>query len=356
MNQIERDEHWMRLAIEQARLGVGRTAPNPPVGAVLVKNDCELASGWHRRAGWPHAEREAIAAARARGHDLRGATAYVTLEPCSTHGRTPPCVDGLIEAGIARVVYACEDRNPAHRGAANERLRAAGVEVVAGVLQAQALPLLRPFFKVQQQGLPWVMVKIAMSLDGCITRPAGEGQWLTSAAALADVQILRAETDLILTSGETVRRDRPQLTIRDPIWLAGREQPRRLIITRHADSLPADAPLLLDEWRERTLIRGGDLREILQEMAGDFAVNHVMVEAGGTLAAALLEQGLVDEMVVYLAPMVSGTAQRATAGLGTSGLGLEQVEWLQLGPDLRCRAVLSTPAPVSAHGCSKQVQ
>lgn len=346
------DDRWMLRAIELAQRGVGCTAPNPPVGAVIVKEGREIGCGWHRRAGLPHAEREAMAAARAAGHDLVGATAYVTLEPCSTHGRTPPCVDGLIEAGISRVVYACEDRNPAHRGAAKARLQSAGMAVTAGVLHDKALPLVRPFFKVQEQGLPWVMVKMAMSLDGCITRPAGEGAWLTGAAALADVQRLRAQTDLILTSGETVRRDRPRLTIRDLALLNGRaegcEQPWRLIVTHQVASLPRDAPLLSDEWRQRTLVRGGNCREILREMAQHHAVNHVMVEAGGKLVAALLEQDLVDEIVIYLAPLVCGTAQRATAGLGTAGLSLDSIEWQQLGADLRCRALLNRSATVTS--------
>lgn len=210
------DEKWMGCALEEARKGVGRTAPNPPVGCVLVTGEEYIGSGWHRAAGRPHAEREAIADALARqGADaLRGSTAYVTLEPCSTYGRTPPCTAGLIEAGVARVVYAVADPNPVHAGAADAVLEKAGIEVTSGVLEAEATKLLRPFLKVQTTGLPWVIWKSAMSLDGRITRPPGEPQWLTCENSRLDVQKLRAEVDGILTGGETVRNDKPALTIR----------------------------------------------------------------------------------------------------------------------------------------------
>ena len=208
------DIHWMQLALTEARNGMGRTAPNPPVGAVIVKDGILLGKGWHRAAGKPHAEREALADAGQK--DLRGATLYITLEPCSTQGRTPPCTQGIIDAGIGRVVYACVDRNPDHAGRADFLLHAAGIEVVSGICQEEAEKLLRPFFKVRETGLPWVIWKSAMSLDGRITRPPGEGQWLTGELARADVQMIRATVDAILTSGETVRRDKPALTIRDP--------------------------------------------------------------------------------------------------------------------------------------------
>ncbi len=337
------DPHWMKLALDEARKGVGKTAPNPPVGAVVVKDDILLGSGWHHAAGGPHAEREALAEVMTKhgGDALCGATVYVTLEPCSTHGRTPPCTQGLIDAGVARVVYACTDRNPEHAGRADAILTNAGIAVTSGVLAADAQRLLRPFFKVRETGLPWVIWKIAMSLDGRITRPPGEGRWLTGEAARADVQQLRASVDAILTSGETARRDRPALTIREPALLAGRKQPWRVVFTNTPDSIPLDAPLFTDEWRDRTLLRPGrDLTESLRAMVREQEVLSVMTEAGGVFSAALFEAGLVDEVVIYMAPLLcGGSTTPALAGLAAS-LRLVETEWLRLGDDVRMRGVL----------------
>lgn len=328
------DLHWMQLALDEARKGIGRTAPNPPVGAVIVKNGELLGKGWHRAAGQPHAEREALA--DAGGKDVSGATIYITLEPCSTHGRTPPCTQGLIDAGIARVVYACVDRNPHHAGRADALLKAAGIEVLSGVCAAEAGRLLRPFFKVRASGLPWVIWKSAMSLDGRITRPPGEGQWLTGEAARADVQQLRATVDAILTSGETVRRDQPALTIRVPELLAGRQQPWRVVVSDRPETLS------LDESMARTLIRPrGDLAEILRNLAREQGALTVMVEAGGVFSAALFEAGLVDEVVVYYAPMLCGGPSPGLAGAGLKeSLHLEEIEFRQFGNDIRLRGIV----------------
>lgn len=340
---MNHDESWMALALQEARKGIGRTAPNPPVGAVLVKDDVLLGCGWHQKAGMPHAEREAMADCVARhGADvLRGATAYVSLEPCSTHGRTPPCVQGLIDAGIKRVVYACEDPNPHHAGRADVLLEAAGITVGKGVMRDEAQKILRPFAKVQRTGLPWLVAKIAMSLDGRITRPEGEGQWLTGEASRKDVQLLRGEADLIMTSGETVRRDLPSLTIREPDLLQGREQPWRLVLTNQPESLPRGAPLFLDENRHRTLVRGGDLQTILREMVADHGVMSVMVEAGGRLVAELAKQNLLDECVIYLAPMITGGLP-AMAGISALDLAMAEAEWARIGDDVRVRARVLT--------------
>lgn len=339
------DRHWMQLALIEARQGVGRTAPNPPVGAVVVGRGVLLGSGWHHAAGLPHAEREALADASARhgAEALRGATVYVTLEPCSTHGRTPPCTQGLIDAGVARVVYACEDPNPAHAGRAAALLAAAGIAVTVGVGRAEAERLLRPFMKVRTTGLPWVIWKTAMSLDGRITRPAGEGPWLTGEAARADVQHLRATTDAVLTSGATVRRDRPALTIRDPGLLDGRPQPWRVVFSDAPESLPRDAPLFTDAWRERTLLRSGrDLPGALRELARDQGVLTAMTEAGGVFSAALLAAGLVDEVVIYYAPLLCGGPTLALAGVELpASLRLLETELTQLGEDFRIRGVLA---------------
>lgn len=336
------DTHWMGLALNEACKGVGKTAPNPPVGCILVRNGVLIGRGWHHMAGKPHAEREALADAARNGHSAKGATAYVTLEPCSTHGRTPPCTQGLIEAGVSRVVYATEDRNPAHAGAADPILRTAGIEVASGILAHEAEKLLRPFFKVRETGLPWVIWKSAMSLDGRITRPPGEHQWLTNADSRKDVQLLRSTVDAILTSGETVRKDKPALTIREPELLAGRNQPWRVICTDHPGTLPADAPLLCDEWRERTLIRPThDPEGMLRALAADQGVLTVLIEAGGVFSAALFGQGLVDEVVLYYAPLLCGGPVPALAGTGfRPSVRLKETAFTRIGDDVRLRALV----------------
>ena len=327
------DIHWMQLALTEARNGMGRTAPNPPVGAVIVKDGILLGKGWHRAAGKPHAEREALADAGQK--DLRGATLYITLEPCSTQGRTPPCTQGIIDAGIGRVVYACVDRNPDHAGRADFLLHAAGIEVMSGICQEEAEKLLRPFFKVRETGLPWVIWKSAMSLDGRITRPPGEGQWLTGELARADVQMIRATVDAILTSGETVRRDKPALTIRDPELLAGRQQPWRVVVTDRPESIVFQGPM------DRTLIRPrGDLSEILRNLVSEQGVLTVMVEAGGVFSAALFESGLIDEVVVYYAPLLCGGPSPGLGGGGLhESLHLEEIDFKQFGDDVRVRGI-----------------
>ncbi len=338
------DARWMRRAIEEARRGIGRTSPNPAVGAVVVKDGIELGAGWHRGAGLPHAEREAMAAVRERhgAAALHGATVYVTLEPCSTQGRTPPCTAGLIEAGVARVVYAAEDPNPAHAGRADGLLAQAGIALTRGVLADEARRLIRPFTKVQRSGLPWVILKTAMSLDGRITRPPGEGMWLTGPEARAEVQRLRAEVEALLTSGETVRKDRPRLDLRDPELAEGRLQPWRVVLTGNADTLPLDAPLFTDAHRDRTLVAGGeDPEAVLRGLVRDRGVSAVLVECGGRLAASLLEAGLVDEWVGFLAPLLSGGPLPALAGRGfPDGLRLKEPQFQRFGPDVMLRAEL----------------
>lgn len=339
------DEHFMRLALEEARKGVGKTAPNPPVGAVVVRNSGLLGSGWHRAAGLPHAEREALAnAVQAHGAEaVRGSTVYITLEPCSTHGRTPPCTQGLIDAGVARVVYSCVDRNPDHAGRADQILTKAGIEVVSGVCREEAEKLLRPFFKVRETGLPWVIWKTAMSLDGRLTRPPGEAQWLTGVAARADVQKIRSTVDAILTTGETVRRDKPALTIRVPELFEGRQQPWRVVFSDQPETLPREAPLFSDEWSDRTLVRPRrDLAETLRTLVHEQGVLSVMTEAGGVFSAALFEAGLVDEVVVYYAPLLCGGPVPALAGAGLpQSLHLEETEFVRLGDDIRFRGIIS---------------
>jgi diaminohydroxyphosphoribosylaminopyrimidine deaminase/5-amino-6-(5-phosphoribosylamino)uracil reductase len=342
LNQAEEveDADWMRLAIAEARKGVGRTAPNPPVGAVVVKNDVCIGRGWHRAAGLPHAEREALAEALLQHGSaaIDGSTVYVTLEPCSTFGKTPPCTAGLIDAKVAKVVYAVEDSNPAHLGRARAVLEAAGIEVVSGVLQEEALDLVRPFFKVQRTGLPWLIWKTAMSLDGRLTRPPGEGRWLSNPESRLDVQALRGEVDAILTSGETVRRDLPLLTIRDPEHLLGRNQPWRVVVTDNPDSLPKDQALFTDEWCDRTLVRPQrHFEKTLKDLVSEQGILTVLVEAGGVFSAAMFEGGWVDEVVVYLAPILCGGDVPALGGDGIGEL-LESPLYERIGDDIRLRA------------------
>lgn len=338
----------MALALAEARKGVGKTSPNPPVGALIVKGGELLGTGWHRRAGLPHAEVEAIAAAEsAHGKGCtEGATAYVTLEPCSTVGRTPACTGALAAAGISRVVYACADPNPAHAGAADAILGKAGIEVTAGILRDECFEILRPFAKVQRTGLPWVIWKCAMSLDGKITRPEGESRWLSGAESRADVQVLRSQVDAILTSGETVRRDLPALTIRVPELLEGRTQPWRIVVTDKPGTMPQDAPLFSDEWKSRTLIRpGGDLAAMLRDLVKTHGVNSVMLEAGGKFSAAMIAAGLVDEAVIYFAPILCGGTLPALAGEGfPASVALEEVSHEAFGGDLRVRGLIGGKA------------
>lgn len=222
-------------------------------------------------------------------------------------------------------------------------LRNAGIEVVAGFLAEEAEEMLRPFFQVKETGLPWVIWKSAMSLDGRITRPPGETQWLTNEESRRDVQRLRASVDAILTSGETVRRDKPALTIRVPEFLEGRTQPWRVICTDHPDTLPADAPLFCDEWREHTLIRPRhDLPATLRALAAEQGVLTVLVEAGGVFSAALFQQNLVNEVVLYYAPLLCGGPVTALAGTGlSSSLRMTNSEFTRIGDDIRLRALVT---------------
>ena len=266
----------------------------------------------------------------------------MTLEPCSTAGKTPACTGGLWQAGVSRVVYGCADPNPSHAGAADDILKKAGITVRARVLEKECGEILRPFAKVQRTGMPWVIWKCAMSLDGRITRPEGEGQWLSGAESRADVQRLRAEVDAILTSGETVRRDKPSLTIRVPELLEGRDQPWRVVLTDRPESMPDEAPLFTDEWKNRTLIRSGGLEETLRELARERGVLSVMLEAGGKLSAAMFAAGLVDEAVIYHAPILcgGGTLPALAGEVFPESVELREVTWERFGADRRVRGLI----------------
>ena len=324
----------MEQALAEARLGVGLTSPNPPVGAVIVRDGERIGAGHHRRAGGPHAEIEALAQARARFPDaLRGATIYVTLEPCSTHGRTPPCTQAILDAGLARVVYAASDPNPAHQGRAAELLRAQGVAVTSGVLEAAGNDLIRPFRKWITTGLPYIIAKAGQTLDGRLTRPPGEPQWITSEAARAHGRQLRARVDAILVGAETVRRDNPQLTLRESSQ-EGKSQPWRIVLTR-GGPLPPSAHLFTDEFKDRTLVlKNLDLPEVARELARR-EITSVLIEGGGSVLGQAFAARLVDEAHWYLAPRFCGGGRPALDGpLLVPSVALSEVRITPLGDNV----------------------
>ena len=332
------DEKWMLRALEEALKGRGLTSPNPPVGAIIVKDQVELGAGYHHRTGLPHAEREAIADAVVKHGEeaLEGATIYVTLEPCSTTGKTPACTPGILENEIRRVVYGAVDPNPEHAGAADKILRGQGIEVTAGVLHEECEKLLRPFAKRITTSLPWVIAKTAMSLDGRITRPPSEGQWLTSPESREVVHQLRAHVDAIIVGGKTVRRDNPRLTLRSETSPAEKEQPWRVVISHTSrESLPQDSHLFTDEFKKRTLVyEDKPLAEVLRDLA-EKGCNSVLLECGGRLMRQFAEAELIDEYQLFYAPIITG-GEDFGFGLGDhfkNSLTLKEVRSTSIGQD-----------------------
>jgi diaminohydroxyphosphoribosylaminopyrimidine deaminase/5-amino-6-(5-phosphoribosylamino)uracil reductase len=320
----------MRAALAEARRGVGKTSPNPAVGAVIVRGGRIIARGWHHGVGLPHAEIEALAKTKAAG----GATLYVTLEPCSTHGRTPPCTDAIIRTNLIRVVIGAADPNPSHAGRGFRLLEAAGIEVTTGVLAEECAALNRPFNHWITTGLPWVIAKAGMSLDGRLTRPPGEGQWLTSAAARRHALKLRASVDAILVGAETVRTDNPRLTVRG---VRGARQPWRVVLTR-SGKLPSEAHLFTDEHQERTLVfKGKTLRAVLREL-GQRQITSVLIEGGGEVLGQAFDQTLVNEARFYVAPLLSGGPKMVIGGNGVSAIEaapfLKNPSYEKVGGDL----------------------
>lgn len=337
----------MRAALVEARKGLGQTSPNPAVGAVIVRGDRIVARGYHHAAGQPHAEIEAIRALK-RPEAARGATICITLEPCSTHGRTPPCTEAILAAGFSRVIYGATDPNPKHVGRAAKLLRAAGVEVVEGVLAEACTALNREFNHWITTGLPWVIAKWAMSLDGRLTRPPGESSWLTSPAARQHAMQLRARVDAIVVGAGTVRADDPQLTIRG---IPGARQPWRVVLTRRGD-LPAGAKLFTDEARDRTLVlRGKSLRAALREL-GRRGISRVLIEGGGDILGQALDGRLVQEVCCYLAPRLAGGSVPAVGGSGVADnaerLRMREVRFTRIGSDVFLSGLLDASNCVSA--------
>ena len=353
------DEAAMRRALELAARGLYSTHPNPRVGAVLALDNEIVGEGWHERPGEAHAEPNAI---RAAGDKARGATAYVTLEPCSHHGRTPPCVDALLAAGVSRVVYAIGDPDPRVNGRGAKLLRKAGVTVESGLLERDAEAINAGFLMRNRRGRPFIRLKSAASLDGGTALASGASQWITSEAARADVQHWRARSSAVLTSAATVLADDPRLDVR----IETSRQPVRVVLDRRrqvprkARILKPPGEVLLfaaattrvqtqpDERfgaarieRVRALRGHLDLARVFAKL-GELAINEVLVESGPRLAGALFAAGLVDEWLLYLAPKLLGRGAKPLADLPrlTKLAAARQFDILEaqtVGPDLRLR-------------------
>jgi diaminohydroxyphosphoribosylaminopyrimidine deaminase/5-amino-6-(5-phosphoribosylamino)uracil reductase len=362
------EKNMMRQALVLARRGYGRTSPNPMVGAVLVQHGKIIARGWHRAAGKPHAEIEALQAARRAGRDPKGATLYVTLEPCSTHGRTPPCTEAIIAAGIRRMVAAAEDPNPAHAGAGFDILRKAGIEVVTGVCGEESARLNEAFNHWIVHRTPLVTLKAAMSLDGKIATRGGDSKWISGERSRRDAMKMRAGMDAILVGVNTIVADDPQLTIREPGFA---DKAWRRIVLDPTARIPLQARALNDESAGKSTIvvvtrrapkarveqirrraavwiapmggEGINLAWVLASL-GRENVTHLLVEGGGETHARFLRQRAAHRVVFYYAPMVMGGVGASTAvgGPATAGPGdgwnLREAKWRRLGGDLRLTA------------------
>jgi diaminohydroxyphosphoribosylaminopyrimidine deaminase/5-amino-6-(5-phosphoribosylamino)uracil reductase len=359
------DHTLMAHALRLAERGAFTTKPNPMVGCVIAHGDEVVGEGWHQRKGGPHAE---VLALQLAGSRARGATAYVTLEPCAHTGNTGPCADALVAAGVSRVVAAMRDPFPQVDGAGFEKLQTAGIAVETGLMEAQARVLNRGFLSRIEQGRPWLRVKLATSIDGRSALASGESKWISGEAARADVHRWRARSGAILTGSGTVLADDPQLTVRfddDTPFVA----PVRVVLdpglatvargrvregdapTLYLHSSNAKPPAGLLAEHAAVPERGGqlDLAAVLGLLAGR-GINEVQVEAGATLAGALLAAGLVDELLLYVAPVLLGDRARPLFdGLSidqmSQRLHLEIVDTRRIGHDLR---VLLRPRPVAA--------
>ncbi len=324
MSELTQDQIWMQRAIELARLGQYSTKPNPNVGCVLVKDGQLVGEGYHPRAGQPHAE---VFALRDAGDAARGATAYVTLEPCAHYGRTPPCAKGLVEAGVARVVVACPDPNPLVAGKGVQILRDAGIQIEVGVLEQQVHQLNLGFLKAMATGQPYVRLKVASSLDGRTAMASGESKWITGNPARLDVQHWRAISAVVITGIETVLADDCQLNVRQLAIhqdISSIVQPKRLVLDRQG-RLPLTAKLL--EQPDSVMVMGPyraelealgviqlevqPLDQLLRTLVQQYQLYDVLIEAGATLSTAFLQQQLVDEVISYVAPTLLGRSARA---------------------------------------------
>lgn len=352
------DLFWMRRAIELARLGQYSTKPNPNVGCVIVKDAQLLGEGHHPRAGQPHAE---VFALRQAGEQARGATAYVTLEPCAHYGRTPPCAKALVDAGVVKVVVASPDPNPLVAGKGVQILKDAGIQVDVGVAEAEARQLNSGFLKAMATGMPYVRLKVASSLDGRTAMASGESKWITGTAARTDVQHWRAISAAVLTGIDTVLADDCLLNVRH---LAGVDdthsvvQPKRIILDRQG-RLPVSAQIL--QQPETVMVMGPyraelaalgviqlavqPLASLLAQLVQQHQIYDVLVEAGATLSTAFLQEGWVDEVISYVAPTLLGRSARTMFNAEFEQMA-EQLRFklcdvTQLGDDVRLRLIPS---------------
>ena len=334
------DKHvpFMRRALELARRGEGTTRPNPSVGAVLVQNGKIIAEGFHKKAGGPHAEVNCLKAwSKAHGDASlpESAILYVSLEPCSTQGKTPACTDLILERGIRRVVIGCNDPNPAHAGRGIRKLRRAGVEVITGVCRKEAEELIAPFAKRMLIGLPYVTLKLGVTLDGRIADRSGKSQWITGPAARKKVQELRRAADAVMVGAGTVRADNPSLLPRP----AKGRAPWRVVV---GSTIPKTSKVLTDEAADRTLVVNGSLKKVLRDLAKN-DVMHVLCEGGGELAASLIRAGLVDEFVIFMAPsLLGGSGVPMVGKKGWSLANMPRLSFQTLekcGEDVLIRAV-----------------
>jgi diaminohydroxyphosphoribosylaminopyrimidine deaminase/5-amino-6-(5-phosphoribosylamino)uracil reductase len=367
------DAAFMRLALRLARRGNGTTSPNPLVGAVLVKGGQIIGCGWHRRAGLPHAEIEALRDAQTHGYSPRGATLYVTLEPCCTHGRTPPCTDAIISAEIKKVVIGATDPNPKHAGKGFKILQRAGIEVVHGILSDECTRLNEAFNHWIIHHTPFVTVKAAMTLDGKIATAGGESKWITGEKTRAHGMKLRQASDAILVGINTILADDPSLTFRKRKAESGkRKQLRRIVLDSRART-PLEAKVVSDEFAALTTIVVGklapkkrvaalakktnvviapakksairhspsaiDLRWLLKKLGAE-NVTSLLVEGGGEVNASFLLGGFAQRVAFFYAPKILGgrAARKGVAGDGARNLSevvqLHDVEWRKLGEDL----------------------
>ncbi|MBI3087453.1 MAG: bifunctional diaminohydroxyphosphoribosylaminopyrimidine deaminase/5-amino-6-(5-phosphoribosylamino)uracil reductase RibD [Candidatus Omnitrophica bacterium] len=356
-------KQFMRLALWLARQANGDTSPNPMVGAVIVKADRVVGQGAHRRAGLPHAEVEALQQA---GEHARGATLFVNLEPCAHTGRTPPCCEAIIGAGLKRVVIAMEDPNPLTNGRGIERLRRAGVEVVTGLLEEEAQHLNAPFTKYITQRMPWTVVKVAQSLDGKIATSTGRSRWISSVSTRRMAHRLRREADAVIVGVNTVLRDNPRLTARDAVRPPRPGRPIRVIVDSRlrtplssrclsrVSSTPTVIATTERSARKRRpyVTRGVEvlvfparrgrvpMRRLLRELAKRHEAMSVLIEGGGEVIAGALEERLADRLVWCIAPILIGgrTSPSSVGGEGIAQLSrairADEISLRRLGPDV----------------------
>ncbi len=354
------DDRWMHAALALARRGEGRTRPNPPVGCVIVRRGRKVGGGYHHAAGRAHAEIEAL---REAGSKARGADVFVTLEPCSTSGRTGPCTEALIDAGVRRVVVGTKDPNPRHAGRGLRQLRAAGMEVVCGIAGAEAQALIGPFRMWVTNGRPWLTLKLAVTLDGAIADRCGHSRWISGPEAGKWVDRLRSRVDAVMVGSATALQDDPGLIPRD-----GRRPTASRLVVDASGSVPATARLLNDQWSALSVLATGmetaastvedwqahgasvwrlrgkgrhiSLKSLVRRMGREGWL-HVLCEGGGGLATALLREKLVDELVLFVAPIVVGG--EAVRAFGTPGWLLnraprfKRIEQRELGEDTMLR-------------------